>query len=162
MKICRLTNPRNVSKQIELRRNLECKPFKWYMENIASDILQHYPPVPIPPFAHGQIRSMAAELCIDTKHGNIQAKFGLDLCFKDQTDRTGEQVIANQFIFFVSELISHIFRILNSLGDKIFVRKVVIFVSMFRLVDVNLQSFSTNVMVLTFTNKSSHNDLIHF
>ena len=35
---------------------------------------------------------MAAPLCIDTKHGGVQAKFGLDHCVKDQQGRSGEQV----------------------------------------------------------------------
>jgi len=45
----------------------------------------------LPPFAEGEIRSMAASLCIDTKHGGEHAKFGLDQCLKDQQGRSGEQ-----------------------------------------------------------------------
>jgi len=115
------------------------------METVAFDVLQHYPPVPIPPFAQGEIRSMAAELCIDTKHGGMQAKFGLDLCLKDQSGRTGEQVITMICLFLL--LNWPVFRILNSHGDKIFVRKVVIFVSMCQVVDVNRRLYSINVMV---------------
>ena len=62
------------------------------MENVAHDLPQYYPPVPLPSFAEGEIRSMAAPLCIDTKHGLEQAEFGLDQCLKDQQGRTGEQV----------------------------------------------------------------------
>lgn len=35
---------------------------------------------------------MANPLCIDTKHGQEQAKFGLDLCLRDHHGRSGEQV----------------------------------------------------------------------
>jgi hypothetical protein len=35
---------------------------------------------------------MAASLCIDTKHGRENAKFGLDQCLKDHQGKSGEQV----------------------------------------------------------------------
>lgn len=81
------------------------------METIAFDLPQHYPPVPLPAYAEGdvnwqtfeidfcfeiiQIRSMATSLCIDTKHGHEQAKFGLDQCLKDRPGKGGEQVQIN-------------------------------------------------------------------
>ncbi|CAF4347618.1 unnamed protein product, partial [Rotaria sordida] len=61
------------------------------MENIAFDLPQYYPPVPLPPYATGEIRSMNNSLCIDTKHANEHATFGLDLCLRDHQGRSGEQ-----------------------------------------------------------------------
>ncbi|CAF1472211.1 unnamed protein product [Rotaria sordida] len=87
----RTVNPGNVKKQLELRKKLECKPFKWFMENVAFDLPRYYPPVPLPPYATGEIRSMNNSLCIDTKHANEHATFGLDLCLRDHQGRSGEQ-----------------------------------------------------------------------
>ncbi|CAF2929979.1 unnamed protein product [Rotaria sp. Silwood2] len=87
----RNVNPGSVKKQLELRKKLNCKPFKWFMENVAFDLSRYYPPVPLPPFAMGEIRSMNNTLCIDTKHGGEHATFGLDLCLRDHQGRSGEQ-----------------------------------------------------------------------
>ncbi|CAF1516626.1 unnamed protein product [Adineta steineri] len=84
-------NAGDVTKQKALREKLQCKSFKWFMEKVAFDLPEYYPPIPLPPFAQGEIRSMAASLCIDTKHGGEQATFGLEQCIKDQPDKNGEQ-----------------------------------------------------------------------
>lgn len=36
----------DVSERKKLREKLQCKPFKWFMENIAYDVLQKFPPPP--------------------------------------------------------------------------------------------------------------------
>ena len=41
----------DISSQLEIRNRLECKPFKWFMETVAFDLVKHYPPLPIPPYA---------------------------------------------------------------------------------------------------------------
>ncbi|CAF0842204.1 unnamed protein product [Adineta ricciae] len=81
----------NIKKQVALREKLRCKSFKWFMENVAFDLPQYYPPVPLPAYAEGEIRSTAADLCIDTKHAGERGTFGLDDCVKDQQGRSGEQ-----------------------------------------------------------------------
>ncbi len=68
--IYRNTNPRDIKKQVELRQKLQCKSFKWYvlisffinlikrnrfMENVAFDLPQYYPPIPLSPFAQGEV-----------------------------------------------------------------------------------------------------------
>lgn len=87
----RNVNPGNVTKQLELRKRLQCKSFKWFMEHVAFDLPQYYPPIPLPPYAFGEIRSKAAALCIDAKHGRDQATFGLDKCLRDHKGQSGEQ-----------------------------------------------------------------------
>ncbi|CAF4333974.1 unnamed protein product, partial [Rotaria magnacalcarata] len=63
-----------------------------FMENVAYDLPQYYPPVPLPPYAQGEIRNWNSSLCIDTKHGGEHATFGLNLCLRDKQGRGGEQV----------------------------------------------------------------------
>jgi hypothetical protein len=73
---------------------------------------------------------MATPLCIDTKHGNEQATFGLDLCLRDHRGQSGEQVkqIPNFYKF-----LSRFFFYRNSslVGGKIFDQKVANYVSTF-------------------------------
>ncbi len=49
-------DPGDISEQIALRKKLECKPFKWFMQEVAFDLYKHYPPVDPPDFVHGEIR----------------------------------------------------------------------------------------------------------
>ena len=38
-------DPGDISEQVALRKRLNCKPFKWFMKEIAFDLPKHYPPV---------------------------------------------------------------------------------------------------------------------
>lgn len=33
----------DISQQVALRKKLNCKPFSWFMENVAYDVLEKYP-----------------------------------------------------------------------------------------------------------------------
>jgi polypeptide N-acetylgalactosaminyltransferase len=82
----------DISKQKELREKLHCKSFKWFMENIAFDLPKKYPPIEPPDFAQGEIRSVAApELCVDTEKKNVDERFGLKECIKDNRKSLREQ-----------------------------------------------------------------------
>lgn len=48
-------DPGNVTEMVELRKRLQCKPFKWFMEEIAFDIIPKYPTIELPPYASGQV-----------------------------------------------------------------------------------------------------------
>ena len=48
-------NAGNLTKQLELRTKLKCKPFKWFMENVLYDMDKYYPHVPPPPYAYGEV-----------------------------------------------------------------------------------------------------------
>ena len=64
----------DITEQKALRDKLKCKPFKWFMEEIAPDLVQVYPPVEPPEFGSGRIRSVfSPSLCLDSgykQHGD--------------------------------------------------------------------------------------------
>ena len=48
-------DPGDLTEQRKVRTKLQCKPFKWFMENVAFDLVKVYPPVEPPPFASGEV-----------------------------------------------------------------------------------------------------------
>lgn len=63
----------DISKQKQLRSDLKCKSFKWFMEEIAFDQDAHYPAIVPPDFASGFIKSDAdPDLCVDS---NLRSKY---------------------------------------------------------------------------------------
>ncbi|KAI4541958.1 hypothetical protein MG293_007337, partial [Ovis ammon polii] len=78
----------DLSAQKELRRQLKCKDFRWFMAAVAWDVPRHYPPVEPPPAAWGELRNVAANLCVDSKHGATGTELRLDVCVKDGSERT--------------------------------------------------------------------------
>lgn len=74
-------NPGDLTEQKALRKKLQCKPFKWFMENVAFDLPKKYPPVEPPDLATGRVRSVVAnDLCVDTDHKTESKKFGISTC----------------------------------------------------------------------------------
>ena len=76
----------DLSKQIALRQKLQCKPFRWFLEVIAPDLLKTFPPVLPPDFASGVIQSKAfPQYCIDSMGGGSNAAIGLHQCAENKT-----------------------------------------------------------------------------
>ncbi|KAK2715823.1 hypothetical protein QYM36_010403 [Artemia franciscana] len=85
-------DPGDLTEQKAVRQRLNCKPFKWFMKEVAFDLPKKYPPIEPPDFATGEIRSVAdPSLCIDTKFKNQNERFNLDVCLKDRPGSSGEQ-----------------------------------------------------------------------
>ncbi|CAK1544760.1 unnamed protein product [Leptosia nina] len=71
----------DISEQKALRTKLHCKPFRWFMTQIAFDLPVKYPPVEPNPFAEGRIRpSTHPQLCVDAHHGAQMEKLQLKTC----------------------------------------------------------------------------------
>uniref|UniRef100_A0A1B6CII9 Polypeptide N-acetylgalactosaminyltransferase n=1 Tax=Clastoptera arizonana TaxID=38151 RepID=A0A1B6CII9_9HEMI len=88
----RTLNAGDLTKQKALREKLQCKPFRWFMEEIAFDLVKKYPPIEPPDYARGEIRNnVANDLCIDTQFKGADDPFGLVECIKDHPSREGEQ-----------------------------------------------------------------------
>ncbi len=81
----------DLSKQKGLRERLQCKSFKWFMENVAFDLTKKYPPVEPPDGAKGEIRNLAADKCIDTRFRGQNERFDLQPCLRDSPAGGGEQ-----------------------------------------------------------------------
>ncbi len=74
----------DISQQLAIREKLQCKPFKWFMEEIAFDLPKKYPPIEPPDFASGFIRSVShPTLCADTLSSGLKGNVGLYTCGKD-------------------------------------------------------------------------------
>lgn len=56
----------NITKQLEFKKSHNCKSFKWFIENIAYDIVEKFP-YPPPNKAWGEIKQKHGTLCWDTK-----------------------------------------------------------------------------------------------
>ncbi|KAL3985756.1 Glycosyl transferase 2 family protein [Acanthocheilonema viteae] len=71
--------PGDISSQLELRRNLNCKSFRWYMEKVAYDVIVSYP---LPPENHvwGEAKNHATGKCIDTMGRPVPGIVGATPC----------------------------------------------------------------------------------
>jgi len=56
----------SLTKQKSLRKRLQCKPFKWFLDHLAKDFLELYPLEEPVDYAFGAVQSLAASnLCLD-------------------------------------------------------------------------------------------------
>ncbi|ETN64529.1 n-acetylgalactosaminyltransferase [Anopheles darlingi] len=77
----------DLTKMKELRRRLNCKPFRWFMENVAPDLIDWYPPIEPEPFAFGVIQSQANKgLCVGVVDVVDQKGTALVACAKDKVN----------------------------------------------------------------------------
>lgn len=85
-------DPGDISEQIALRDKLKCKPFKWFMKEVAFDLMWHYPPQEPPDFVSGEFRNQAdSKLCVDSKFKENNERIGMSPCSKDSPGSSGEQ-----------------------------------------------------------------------
>merc|ERR550519_1416685 len=69
----------DISSQLALKEKLQCKPFKWFMDNVAYDVPRKYPA--LPPNTHwGELRSAATSQCLDTMGHPAPGLMGVSHC----------------------------------------------------------------------------------
>lgn len=68
-------DPGDLTKQLELKNRLQCKPFSYYLEHVAPDMLERFPIIP-QQFAKGTIKSLEHSKCLgmpgESYSGRIQ------------------------------------------------------------------------------------------
>ncbi|XP_077182591.1 polypeptide N-acetylgalactosaminyltransferase 10 isoform X2 [Paroedura picta] len=82
----------DVTAQKELRNNLNCKSFKWFMSEVAWDLPKFYPPVEPPAAAWGEIRNVGTGLCADTKYGALGSPLRIETCVKGRGEAAWNNV----------------------------------------------------------------------
>ncbi|KAG6463705.1 N-acetylgalactosaminyltransferase 6 isoform X2 [Manduca sexta] len=71
----------DISEQKALRQRLKCKPFRWFMTQIAFDLTAKYPTVEPNPFGEGHVKPESnPSLCIDAHHGAQMERLQLTSC----------------------------------------------------------------------------------
>ncbi|XP_034104572.1 N-acetylgalactosaminyltransferase 6 [Drosophila albomicans] len=74
----------DLTAQKAIRTKLQCKSFKWFMEEIAFDLMKVYPPVEPPNYASGAIQNVGdPTLCVDTLSRRRHNKMGVYQCAID-------------------------------------------------------------------------------
>lgn len=85
----------DISQQIAIREKLKCKSFKWFIEEVAPDLVERYPPLDPPDFASGAIQSVEQpSLCVDTLGQGEKGNLGLYFCAADKLNPQSNQFFA--------------------------------------------------------------------
>lgn len=88
-------DPGDLTEQKALRNKLECKSFKWFMENVAFDLPKRYPFVEPPDYAWGAIQSIEhPDLCIDLLNLANDREIGAWSCTNNKTHPYANQMFA--------------------------------------------------------------------
>jgi len=45
----------DITKQKKIREKLKCKPFKWFMQEVAFDLVEKYPPIEPEDLSSGKV-----------------------------------------------------------------------------------------------------------
>lgn len=69
----------DLNAQKTLRETLQCKSFKWFLENVAFDLVKRFP-LDEPSFAYGGIKNLGTNLCADTMSKDGLTPVGLYPC----------------------------------------------------------------------------------
>ncbi|KAK3782729.1 hypothetical protein RRG08_037728 [Elysia crispata] len=72
----------DLTEQKAIRERLNCKPFSWFMKEIAYDLVKFYPPVEPQPLATGEIRRNGTDMCIDTGFKGANERIEIHKCSK--------------------------------------------------------------------------------
>lgn len=79
-------DPGDLTAQKAIREKLECKPFKWFIENVAPDLIEMYPTIEPADYASGIIQNVEhPHYCIDLLNLMNNNSIGVWECAKNRT-----------------------------------------------------------------------------
>ncbi|KAH8380080.1 hypothetical protein KR009_008847 [Drosophila setifemur] len=74
----------DLTAQKAIRTKLKCKSFKWFMEEVAFDLMKSYPPIDPPSYAMGSLQNLGnPRLCMDTMGRKKHNRMGMYSCADD-------------------------------------------------------------------------------
>ncbi|CAG9810978.1 unnamed protein product [Chironomus riparius] len=93
-------DPGDLTKPKQIRERLECKSYRWFLKNIAPDMVAAYPPINYDQvFASGAIQSVAnPRMCLDNLGKLFDERIGIYECSNDLTEPGNNQNF--RFTFF--------------------------------------------------------------
>ncbi|KAH8273739.1 hypothetical protein KR018_011632 [Drosophila ironensis] len=75
----------DLTRQIGVRKRLQCKDFHWFMNEVAPDFLEKFPPVEPPSYASGTIQNVANPIyCLDTMGRGMNEEVGMFSCAENK------------------------------------------------------------------------------
>lgn len=77
--LARFYDPGDITKQMELKKNLGCKSFDWFMTNVANDVFRDFPRLPRN-LEWGEIRLEGTNKCLDTRGPQPPQTIGVSQC----------------------------------------------------------------------------------
>ena len=81
----------DISVQLALKQKLKCKPFSYFLEEIAPDMLDRFPLVDNDDFASGTIRNKVIGKCIQTTDHDHGSLVSLAVCSHNKTNPVHQQ-----------------------------------------------------------------------
>ncbi|KAK2708517.1 hypothetical protein QYM36_014203 [Artemia franciscana] len=75
----RLLDAGDLTEQIELKQRLNCKPFKWFMKNVAYDVPEDFPYLP-PNIHWGEMVNVLNKECLDTENNEVPTSITTSVC----------------------------------------------------------------------------------
>ncbi|CAF1550902.1 unnamed protein product [Rotaria sp. Silwood1] len=85
----RKLNYGDISERKKLREKLQCKPFKWFMENIAYDVMDKFPP-PSQNVVWGECKNVQHSVCLYDNGVSFGQSIGVATCYGQGSWRLNE------------------------------------------------------------------------
>ncbi|CAO1427030.1 unnamed protein product [Diamesa tonsa] len=140
----------DLTKALEIKNKLKCKPFRYFLKHIAPDMANVYPPLAeIPKFASGSIRSLAnPRLCLDSD-GNYEGGVILNECSENIDEPPYNQLFElTMFKSIVQRDLRHI-NCLDSFAFKMSYCNDVAYGNQFWIFDLNTKQLVNNDKCIT-------------